>query len=91
MKNEGIPILWIITGLAYIFFGLNSYWIYSQPGVLFLVELPESWLTNWIIIGIIALYIGVRLFRQPQKVIRLMFSFPIWILLLTLMNFIYYK
>lgn len=89
MRNKAPAVLWIITAVLYIFFALKWYWDYSTPRILWFVIFPETWATNWLIIGTISLFIGIGLIRQPQKVIGLIFSFPIWLLLLTLMSFIF--
>jgi hypothetical protein len=89
MKNKIIPILWILPGLLYLYHGLNGYWNYSREGVLFLITLPETLLTHHIILGLLSLIIGIKLFQNNNKIYMFVFSYGGWILLLTLMHFIY--
>lgn len=89
MKNIAPSILWIITGLLYVFFGIDLYWKYSTPGMLWMLWMPESLAINWLLVGALSLIIGIRLVKHSNKIIGVIFSFPIWILLVTLWSFVY--
>ena len=82
-----IAILWITIGLIQIFMGIDSYIHYSNGGF-FLFMIPEETLIKNIILGIISIFIGVGLLKNPKSQIKQVYSIPLWAIIFIILAII---
>jgi len=81
MGIRTLPFVWIIVGLGFIYYGLDSYWNYSRPGILWLFIIPEIYALKQILIGVISLIIGKKLFNK-ERPIQLLINLSYWLVIL---------
>ena len=72
-----IAILWIVIGLIEVVMGIDSYIRYSNGGF-FLFMIPEESVIKNITLGIILIFVGLGLLKNPKGQIRTIYSVPLW-------------
>jgi len=64
MKKVIIGIVWIFTGVFFIREGIEAYKEYSTYGIMWLFVVPEIIQVKEIILGLVSMFIGIRLIKD---------------------------
>jgi hypothetical protein len=88
-KIQEISIYWIVIGIIEFILGINGYVRYSK-NILQFIPFPEQIELKNIFFGTISILIGIRIIFFGIYQPKLIFSFPIWILMFVIAGVIQY-